>query len=296
MKTLLRAILLILPSLAGCTAVRALNVTVPEGGLEITRDVAYAPGPRGQLDIYRPRDRSRPWPLVVFFYGGSWRQGNKAMYPFVAASLARQGAVVMVPDYRLYPAVKYPAFLQDNARAVAWASRHAAEYGADPAAIFLLGHSAGAYDAVMLAMDARWLAAEGVDRTALAGVIGLAGPYDFLPLSDPEIIPVFAGAGPDSQPVNHADGRNPPLLLLTGQADDTVRPRNSAGLAARVGAAGGPVQLVTYPGVGHLGIVLAFAPLFRGKAPVLRDVAAFIAAHLPAAHPPVALDAEPHLR
>lgn len=277
----MRAILLVLPALAGCASARLLNATVPTGGLEITRDLAYAPGPRGGLDVYRPGGKTSRLPLVVFLYGGSWRQGNKATYPFVAAALARRGAVVMVPDYRVYPEVRFPAFLQDNARAVAWAIGHAAEFGADPKSVFVIGHSAGAYDAVMLALDPRWLAAEGVDRSTLAGVVGLAGPYDFLPITDPDIVPVFPDAGPATQPVTYADGHNPPLLLLAGDADATVRPGNTASLAARVAQAGGPVQQTIYPGLGHLGIVLAFAPLFRGKAPVLDDIEAFIAAHRP---------------
>ena len=220
-------------------------------------------------------------PLVVFLYGGSWRMGDKATYPFVAAPLARRGAVVVAPNYRLYPEVRFPAFLQDNAAAVAWAIGHAAEYGADPRHVFIVGHSAGAYNAAMLALDPALLLAAGVRREALAGVVGLAGPYDFLPMTDPDIIPVFAPVndGPASQPINYVDGRNPPMLLLAGDADTTVRPRNTTALAARIAAAGGPVSSRIYPGVGHIGLVLAFAPLFRGKAPVLDDVWAFIAAH-----------------
>ncbi len=280
---LLRAILLLLPALTERAPARLLNATIRTRDLEIARNVPYAPGPRGGLDIYRPRRAAGQLPLVVFLYGGGWRGGDKATNMFVAAELARRGAVVMVPDYRIYPEVQFPAFLQDNARAVAWAIAHAAEYGADPEAVFLIGHSAGAYNAVMLALDPRWLAAEGVDRAALAGVVGLAGPYDFLPIKVPGIVPVFATCdGPASQPVTYADGRNPPLLLLTGDADETVGPRNTASLAARVGAAGGPVQQKTYPGLGHLGIVIAFTPLFRSKAPVLDDIGAFIAARRPA--------------
>jgi acetyl esterase/lipase len=281
---LMRAILLVLPALTEGVPARLLNATIRTSDLEITCGLPYAPGPRGGLDVYRPRNRTGRLPLVVFLYGGGWRAGDKATNMFVAAELARRGAVVMVPDYRVYPEVQFPVFLQDNARAVAWAIGHAAEYGADPEAVFVVGHSAGAYNAVMLALDPRWLAAEEVDRGRLAGVVGLAGPYDFLPIKDPDIIPVFATAsdGLSSQPVTYADGQNPPLLLLTGDADATVRPRNTTALAARVGAAGGVVQQKIYPGLGHLGIVMAFTPLFRSKAPVLADIEAFIAARRPA--------------
>ena len=262
--------------LAGCSATDLLNATVPAGDTRVTRDVAFMPGPRGRLDVYRP---ARPGgPLVVFLYGGSWRTGDKDMYAFVARPLAARGAVVVVPDYRLFPEVRFPDFLADNAAAVAWALAHAAELGADPARVFVLGHSAGAYNAAMLALDPRYLAAAGASRDRLAGVAGLAGPYDFLPIQDPDVIPVFATVndGPASQPVSYVDGHNPPLLLLAGDADTTVRPQNTASLARRVAAAGGRVDSKLYPGVGHIGIVTAFAPVFSGKAPVLDDVWAFI--------------------
>ncbi len=280
-RRLVRFLVLVCPFLAGCTPADLLNSTVPTTGLSITRDVAYAPGPRHGLDVYRPHGAADGLPLVLFVYGGSWRAGNKGTYPFVAATLARRGAVVMVPDYRLYPEVQFPAFLQDLAQATAWAMAHAAEYGADSRSVFLVGHSAGAYNVAMLALDAPLLAAAGVDRSALAGVVGIAGPYDFLPITDPDVIPVFAtvGDGPATQPVSYVDGRNPPMLLLAGEADTTVRPRNTTALAARIAASGGPVESRLYPGIGHIGIVTAFAPLFSGRAPVADDVWRFIGQH-----------------
>ncbi len=264
--------------LAGCSAAGLLNAAVQADGVAVERAIAYGDGPRRMLDIYRP-GTAGPHPLVVFLYGGSWRTGDRGIYGFVATPLAARGAVVVVPDYRLYPEVAFPDFLDDNAQAVAWAVAHAGELGADPKRVFLVGHSAGAYNAAMLALDPRWLARAGLDRARIAGAVGLAGPYDFLPITDPDIIPVFApvGDGPASQPVSFVDGRNPPLLLLAGDADRTVRPRNTRSLAARVAAAGGPVQSRIYPGLGHVGIVTAFTPLFRWRAPVLDDVWRFIA-------------------
>jgi len=269
--------------LAGCSPVSLLNDTINTRGIDITKNISYAPNARGRLDLYRPRAAKGPLPVIVFIYGGSWRTGDKSMYPFVAATLASRGAVVIVPNYRLYPEVQFPTFLQDNARAVGWAFGHARAYGGDPARMFLMGHSAGAYDAAMLALDPRWLAAEGVRRDALAGVVGIAGPYDFLPITDPDIQPVFAPVqdGPASQPVTYVDGHSPPMLLMAGSADETVQPRNTISLAEHIARAGGPVEQKIYPGVGHIGIILAFAPLFSGKAPVVEDVWAFITAHSP---------------
>lgn len=270
--------------LAGCSPASILNATVERDGITVERGIAYGDGPRRMLDVYRNTGAAGPCPLVVFLYGGSWRTGDRGTYAFVATPLAARGAVVVVPDYRLYPEVAFPDFLDDNAQAVAWAVAHAGALGADPKRVFIVGHSAGAYNAAMLALDPRWLAHAGLDRAGVAGVAGLAGPYDFLPMTDPDIIPVFAPVadGPASQPVTYVDGRNPPLLLLAGDADTTVRPGNTRSLAARVAAAGGPVQSRIYPGLGHVGIVTAFTPLFRRRAPVLDDLWRFITAQGPA--------------
>jgi len=270
--------------LPGCSPTAILNATVSQDGVSVERGIAYGEGPRRRLDVYRSTSVAGPRPLVVFLYGGSWRTGTRATYGFVGVPLAARGAVVVIPDYRLYPEVAFPDFLDDNAHAVAWAIDHAAGLGADPHRVFIVGHSAGAYNAAMLAVDRRWLAHAGLDRAQIAGVAGLAGPYDFLPMTDPDILPVFAPVddGPASQPVNYVDGRNPPLLLLAGDADTIVRPANTRSLAARVAAAGGPVQSRTYPGLGHIGIVIAFAPLFSSRAPVLDDVWRFITEQRPA--------------
>lgn len=273
--TLAAAVLL----LAACSPAAVLNATVPGYGETVQRDVPYAPGPRHTLDIYRPAQPNGP--LVVFLYGGGWDSGNKGDYGFVARPLAARGAIVIVPDYRLAPTVMYPTFLQDNAAAAAWALAHAAELGADPRRVFVLGHSAGAYNALMLATDPALLTAAGTSRDRLAGVVGLAGPYAFLPSDDPQAVRAFGPAGqgantPANQPAAFVDGHAPPLLLLTGSDDTTVQPRNTVELARLVTAAGGTVESKSYPGIGHIGLVTAMAPVFSGRAPVLDDVWQFI--------------------
>ncbi len=250
--------------------------------MQITRDVAYAPGPRGGLDVYRPVAARTPAPVVVFIYGGSWDSGARKDYTFVGTALAGKGFVAVIPDYRVYPEVRWPTFLQDNARAVAWARDHAAEYGGDPHRLFLMGHSAGAYNVVELGVDKRWLAAVGMDpQRDLRGVIGLAGPYDFLPLDSDELKVIFGPpeGRPATQPINHVDGRNPPLFLATDTADTVVRPGNTLRMAAKVRAAGGPVEEREYKGLSHELLVGAIATPLRLLAPVLRDVTDFIRAH-----------------
>ncbi len=280
MTSMLRATAMLLGSviLPACSPVDALNATIAEDGVTVQHDIAYASGPRRELDVYRPAGAIGRLPLVLFVYGGSWSSGSKADYKFVAVPLARQGLVVVVADYRLVPEVHFPGFVQDVAQATAFAHTHAAEWGGDPQQMFLMGHSAGAYNVLMLGLDARYLAAAGMSRNDLSGVISLAGPADFLPLDDSATIAAF-GQYPDlpaTQPVNFADGHNPPLLLLHGQSDTTVYLRNSTALAARVRASGGSATLITYPGIGHIGLVTAIAPLFDSRAPVTDDVMNFI--------------------
>jgi acetyl esterase/lipase len=267
-------------SLAGCSPARILNATISRSGLVITHDVAYGPDPRQKLDIYRP-DGDAKLPVIIFFYGGSWKMGSKSTYPFVAATLARHGHVVVVPDYRLYPQVQFPAFLQDCARATAWTQSHLAQIGGDPSRVFLAGHSAGAYNAIMLALNPAYLADAGTSRTLLAGAIGLAGPYDFKPMNDASVKDVFAPVGdaPAGQAITFASHDAPPLLLLSGDADDTVKPRNTLALAARLRAVGALVTDKVYPGVGHIGLVISIAPLFQSKAPTLADIDTFVDSH-----------------
>lgn len=276
-RRLLAALLLL--ALARCAPVDMLNATITTDGLRVTHGVAYGTGPRRALDVYRPADGRSGLPVVVFIYGGSWQSGARGEYRFVAAALARAGMVVAVPDYRLYPQAAFPVFLQDCARAVAFVRARAAEWGGNPRRLFVAGHSAGAYNAAMLALDPRWLAAAGMSRRDLAGWIGISGPYDFLPIVEDDIKPIFAPAAADmqaTQPIHFADAHAPRTLLLQGTADHTVLPRNTTALAAKLRASGATVAVRMYPGVGHVGAVLGFAPLFRWKSPVLRDVVRFV--------------------
>jgi len=271
-----------LSMLSACSPVNVLNALAPRAGITETTDIRYAPGDLHELDIYAPQ-ADRPAPVVVFIYGGGWKDGNKAEYRFVAAALAARGFLTVVPDYRLFPEVRFPAFLQDNAAAVAWTRANISRYGGDPHRIFLMGHSAGAYNVAMLTLDKQWLAADGLDPDRdIAGTIGLAGPYDFLPLHDPELDEIFAPAGDLrlSQPITFARGNAPPMFLAAGTADQTVLPRNTEHLAAAIRRNGGRVDERLYQGVNHVKIIGAMAGVLRWLAPSLTDVTAFLDQHI----------------
>ncbi len=250
-------------------------------GVKLTRSIAYAERSRHRLDVCRPASAVAA-PVVVFFYGGAWRSGNKRLYRYVAKALARRGYVAVVPDYRIYPQARYPDFLEDGAQAVRWVKDNIGRFGGDPDKIFLKGHSAGAHIAAMLAIDARWLRGVGLDPGRdIAGLIGISGPYDTMPLRDEILTIIFGGADrPDTQPIFHVRPGAPPALLMTGGRDRLVEPGNAIRLAARLAAAGNAATVKTYRRAGHYIVIAALAPLLRYLVPVLRDVDAFIAATL----------------
>jgi acetyl esterase/lipase len=245
--------------------------------IELMRDIPYAAGARHSLDVCRPKTAAAA-PVVVFFYGGGWRSGRKETYRYVARALARRGYVSVVPDYRVYPEVKYPDFLDDGARAVRWVKDNAARFGGDPEKIFVMGHSAGAHIAAMLSVDGRWLQKVGLSPSRdIAGLIGIAGPYDFLPLRDGVYKAIFGGNRAETQPVSHVAPGAPAALLVTGEKDNIVDPGNSTRFAERLRAAGNDATVRIYPRIGHFAIAAALASILRWLVPVLRDTDSFIA-------------------
>lgn len=263
--------------LVACSPLKLLNTVVPSAGYELTHDIAYGKRPRQHLDVYTPA-RDLPAPVVVFFYGGRWSSGVKAEYRFVGQALASRGLVAVIADYRVYPQVRFPAFVEDGAKAVRWTHRNVARYGGRPECVFLMGHSAGAHIAALLTLRETYLRSQDVPLTAVRGMVGLAGPYDFLPLTASDLKDIFATARDPrrTQPIHFAGGDEPPLLLMTGSDDTQVRPANSINLARRVRDAGGRARLMLYPERGHAGILLALAAPLRWLAPVLRDSSGFV--------------------
>ncbi len=264
-------------NLSGCSPVSLLNVTVSEQGYSVHKNIAYATAPRQRLDIYVPDRLAKPAPVIVFFYGGSWNSGKKEDFLFVGQALASKGFIAVIADYRLYPDVYFPAFMDDGAAAFRFVHDHIGEYGGDPKRLFLSGHSAGAYIAVMLTFNDSYLRKDGAEKSWIRGTIGISGPYDFLPMTDPEVIAVFSKTDAAStQPIHFIEGRQPPMLLVTGDADTTVLPRNAYNVEKKLRALDSPVEVHTYPGVAHIGIILSLTRLFRYKAPLLDDIARFV--------------------
>jgi acetyl esterase/lipase len=252
-----------------------LNLAIPKTGYQVKRDLAYGQGPRARLDLYVPDGLAAPAPVILFFYGGSWQSGSKNIYRAFGQAFASAGIIAAVADYRLYPEVKYPAFIHDGAQAFRFVRESIERHGGDPERIFLSGHSAGAYIAAMLACDPAYLES---DAAAIRGVIGIAGPYDFLPLYDPVLIDIFGGDRVmTTQPIKYARNKTPPMLLAHGSADTTVGAGNSRRMAKRLREAGNSFELIEYKGSSHLGIILSLAHGFRGGTTLRDDMLRFIA-------------------
>jgi acetyl esterase/lipase len=265
--------------LAGCSPLSLFATLSPKDpAMRSAHDVAFGGDPRQRLDVYTPDHPHGRAPVAVYFYGGSWNTGRRQDYRWVGEALASRGFVAVIPDYRLYPQARYPAFLEDGALAVRWVTEHAAQFGGDPARIVLIGHSAGAYNAVMIALNPRYLLAAGVDPARIKAVAGLSGPYDFLPLDGDITKRVFGKARnlPATQPLGYVAPDSPPAFLATGDEDHEVAPRNTTALAAALRKAGVPVEEEHYPGLGHGPMVLALSRPLRGGAPVLEQMAAFL--------------------
>jgi acetyl esterase/lipase len=266
--------------LSACSPFAAINLLVPRAGYGVHRDIAYGADPRQKLDIYVPDGLTAPAPVLLFFYGGSWESGNRGDYLAFGQAFASKGIVTVVADYRLYPKVRWPAFVEDAAGALALVHRDIGRYGGDPSRVFVSGHSAGAYNAVMLASDPRYLKAVEGDFSWIRGVIGIAGPYDFLPLKEDDLIDIFHGPNNrDILPIVHVDGPRPPMLLIHGTADTTVGPQNTSTMARVLQSHGSAAQTIFYKDVGHIGIILSLLPGFRGKTPLREDMAKFIQSH-----------------
>ncbi len=263
--------------LSACSSRQILNATASDSGYSLTQNVVYDDSTGEKLDIYTPAGASNA-PVVVFFFGGRWSSGDKQDYKFVGQALAARGLVAVIPDYRLYPQVHYIELLDDSAHAVAWVHNHIGGYGGNGGRVVVMGHSSGAYNAAMLALDPQYMVRAGGNRSWIRGMIGLAGPYDFLPITDPDLRDLF---GPpetfdNTQPIFHVDGNNPPLLLIHGGKDETVDIKNTNNLFDRVKRAGGAAEKVIYPDLTHSRVLDVLGVRLQDSADVMNKIDVFV--------------------
>jgi len=284
------ALLASLLLLGGCRATlfAGLNSTDQHHGIAQQRNIVFDAPHHLALDVYLPANAgpltAARAPMVVFFYGGDWTHGKRQWYRFVGTALAAQGILVVIPDYRKYPHVTMDGFMQDGARAVAWAHTHATEMGGDPNSLFVMGHSAGGQIAALLSTDPEWLKPYGMRPRDLAGFIGLAGVYDFMPIpaSEKDMLGTFGHTLAEqalAQPVRYVSGHEPPMLLLQGTGDHEVDPSNALSLDKTMLAQHEDVTLKLYPDIGHSPLLFALSRPLRHHAPTLADIVRFIREH-----------------
>lgn len=270
--------------LTGCSQVGAgvANIPASFGDSEIKHDIAYGAEPWQKLDIYIPaQEIKKPLPVIMFFYGGRWTDGSKDIYKFVGDAFGKKGYIVVIADYSKYPNVKFPAFVEDGAKAVAWTYKNIEKYNGNPDKLFVSGHSSGAHVGSMIVADERYLKAEGLSPDIITAFAGLAGPYDFVP-DAPDLKDMFGP--PENYPLMQAttfiNGKEPPMLLLWGAKDEAVWKRNIDLFSAKIRKEGGVVEVKIYPDLNHVGIISSLTWFLRSKAPVLDDVDNFFKKYL----------------
>ena len=252
------------------------------------KNIAFGDDERQKLDIYWPEKKGanaqadkEKSPVIIFYHGGSWRDGERVGYAFLGRALASRGYISVIADYRKTPDVVFPAFVEDAARAFVWTEKNIERYGGDTSNIFIMGHSAGAHLMMLIGLDHKYLNALGSDSAKIKGIIGLAGPYDFLPF-DGEAAKAALGQWPkpeETQPITYARGDAAPMLLLTGTDDTTVYPRNGQRLKAAINDVNGEAEIIEYPDMDHYGIIMAYARAFRSYGSALEDSIRFIEKH-----------------
>ena len=276
-----RAVLALSALAAGCSSARLAGWLTPVAGTRTLEGLAYGPLPRHRLDLTLPPSGAETAPVLVFFHGGGWESGTRRDYAFVSRVLAARGLVVAMPDYRLWPDGRWPDFVEDAARAVAWL-RGQPTLPQGP--LFLAGHSAGGFLAAALALDPRWLAAASLPggRESLACGVLFAAPIFWQPDKEP-LVSIFAGA-PGGRIAAYGAPEDlagaPPMLLLHGTADTTVGPFHSERLAEALAAAGRPVRLRLFPDMAHIAILGALSYPMRAMGwvgeEVLEEVVGFV--------------------
>lgn len=254
--------------LSGCK-LKLLDLVTPETGYRLQEDVEYGELNRQKLDIYTPSKEQMQPLTVVFFYGGAWQNGDKHEYRFVAQAFTQLGYKAIIPDYRVYPGVLFPGFMSDASRAVSWVIDNVEQ------PLVLMGHSAGAHIAALLALDKQYL---GEGHSQIKGFIGLSGPYDFLPLKSERLQTIFAAAKDidATQPINLVGPQSPPALLIHGLEDKRVNPLNTKNLAAKMKEAGVEVRVELYSEANHGITVGSLAKPLQDHLPVLDNIRDFL--------------------
>lgn len=274
----------------------AYVMTFPElfqTDIRIERDIPYVaerPDDRHRLDIYSPPD-AESLPVVVFFYGGGWRSGDKRLFEHLGRAFAVRGIVAVTVNYRLTPAVSHPAHASDCAEAVGWVWRTIDHYGGDPRQLFLSGHSAGAHLAALISVDPTYLSASGMPTSWIRGVAMISGATDLQSHSETtvftsreQIEEAFGSTAEElktASPITHIRTDLHPFLVIVAEKDPPGLRSQGKRFADELREAGGEVLFISVKGRDHLSIVRRFGPSDDPTANAIADFVKHYAA-LPA--------------
>ncbi len=274
-------VLLTFTLLTACSPFKFAVVNAPAYSYdgEIKQNVSYGPLAEQKLDIYIPKSEAKSLPVVVFFHGGRWTFGDKSQYKFVGMTLSNLGYVVVIPDTRLFPKIKFPTFVEDAAKSLAWVHKNIADYSGNQT-LFLAGHSSGAHMAALIVADSAYLQAFALSPNIISAFAGMSGPYDFEPDS-PELIDIFSPPSnfPKMVVTNFIGGDEPPMLLIYTREDETVHPLNLKKLEAGITRANGQVETIIYDHGGHAAPVAAFSWVNPADLPAAQDIDRFFKSH-----------------
>lgn len=256
------------------SALAVVNGITANGGVGVSKDILYGDKPLQDLDIYYPKPLAqamkaesaidKSYPMVVFVHGGSWESGSKEEYAFVGQSLAQAGYVTAVINYRKAPENVYPDYVKDAAQAIAWSHNNAKSFHADPNRLAVIGHSAGAFNAVAAVANEDFLAPYGMKPKDLGAVIGIAGPYSYDFRQYDSATAFGTNATPDEvMPDRQIKGEQPPYLLLTAEKDKVVHITNAIKMTEALKAAGVNVETGEIKGASHATSIGAMAPPLR---------------------------------
>ncbi|KAA0931255.1 alpha/beta hydrolase [Psychrobacter sp. ANT_H59] len=269
------------------SALAIVNGITSNGGIGVSKDILYGDEPLQDLDIYYPKPLAQAmktnttikqdYPMVVFVHGGSWESGSKEEYAFVGQSLAQAGYVTAVINYRKAPEHVYPDYVEDTAQAIAWSYKNAKRFHANPERFAVVGHSAGAFNAVAAVANEDFLKPYGIKPKDITAVIGIAGPYSYDFRKFSSVTAFAADATPDEvMPDRQIKGQQPPYLLLTAEKDKVVYATNTTKMTQALKAAGVTVQTSEIAGASHATSIGAMAPPLRWVNDVRAQVLSYL--------------------
>jgi acetyl esterase/lipase len=255
-----------------CAPVTVLNTITPSSSFVKASNISYGPLERQSLDIYRAENPRANAPVLLFIHGGSWEDGSKNIYKFLAEGFTSEGFDVVVPNYRLYPEAVYPQMIEDTALSVAFTAK---QFDGRP--LVIMGHSAGAYNVLMTGLDKNYLAQAGGDLCqSVAGIVSLSGPTGIIPLSEEPFITIFPDRfTKEDAPLNNVTDISPPIFFGHGAEDKTVYPQNSERLAETIKARGGVANVEIYLDMDHTDAVRVLSRHFDGGSSLKDDIIKF---------------------